>query len=255
MTHAVATSTPRPDLLKRVFTNITVSLPELAAIVACFEAMGRPVTIRANTFKLWDIQELRAVVAEEEVVDHLAISSCSSEDGELRLHYDLGYILVEATEESWRPAFSRITALLAAKPKNGTAHCLIAVESTAVPQGGENAPLSGRARVSDVLAIAPLSRRAGAITRASVAAKLSKWVSRTTMDLRISALRIRLLGPTLTWQRLLGAAAGACVVALLVRQGHHWASTMHVVSWSLLSAAIALAWAAWRVSRPVFSRE
>lgn len=117
----------RHQVLKRVYTCITLGLEELASISSCFERRGCIATMRANTFRLWHIDELRDVVAQEEVVDRLSFSVYSSPEGELRLVHELGYVLLEATDEIWRSAFERVRAILDALPHNGTRHCLIAV--------------------------------------------------------------------------------------------------------------------------------
>jgi hypothetical protein len=122
--------------LKHVYSAITIASNDLATVAWHWGRLTEPV-LRANAYHLQRIEELAEVVREDQVVDTLSIVATSGQRW-LSFAYQPGYVLIEASDAD--PAlldpFTAVADLLAAKPKNGFAQCLLELS----PPGTWHAP-------------------------------------------------------------------------------------------------------------------
>ncbi len=112
--------------LKRVFSGITISTNDLKSVAHHAAGLGGQVAMKANSYRLEDIEQIRDVIAEDVVIDHLSISA-HHEHAPLEFTYEPGYILVQAEEDhpALRTPFAAIVALLESKPRNGFNACAL----------------------------------------------------------------------------------------------------------------------------------
>lgn len=130
--------------LKHVYSAITLASNDLATVAWLWGQVTEPV-LRANAYHLQSIDELGEVVREDQVVDTLSIVATSGQQW-LSFAYQPGYVLIEASEADPRllRPFTAAAELLAAKPKNGFAQCLIELS----PPGTWRAPAVATASVA-----------------------------------------------------------------------------------------------------------
>lgn len=111
--------------LKHVYSAITLTSNDLASIAWLWARVTEPV-LRANAYHLQTIDELADVVREDQVIDSLSIVATSGQNW-LSFAYQPGYVLIEASEPEAHllTPFTAAAELLAAKPKNDFAQCLV----------------------------------------------------------------------------------------------------------------------------------
>ena len=109
------------DKLKRLFTGITLTSNDLKTIAARAEEIAPTVAMKANAYRLSDMDQLAEVIAEDVVIDRLTIMVFDASGSALEVTWEPSYVLVQADASSSevRAPFAAIVSLLESRPRNG----------------------------------------------------------------------------------------------------------------------------------------
>ncbi len=163
------------DQLKRLFTGITLTTNDLKTIAARAEEIAPTVAMKANAYRLSDIDQLTDVVAEDVVIDHLTVMVFDAGGAALEVTWEPSFVLVQADDGSpaVRAPFSAIVALLESRPRNGFNYNVIEIS----PAGTWTAPSPAATSTTASAAPAPATSLTGP-TNHSSAGFLSRWWKR-----------------------------------------------------------------------------
>ncbi|MBA2480658.1 MAG: hypothetical protein H0V44_08350 [Planctomycetes bacterium] len=169
---------PRPagiDKLKRVFSGITLTTNDLTTIAARATEVGPTVAMKANAYRITDIDELSQVLAEDIVLDRLTLMVFDLDGSALEFTWESSYVLIQAdcTAPGVRPSFEAIVDLLESRPRNGFNYNVIEVS----PPGTWTAPAALAAATPPAASASAPTSRSGPYATAS-SGMLSRWWKR-----------------------------------------------------------------------------
>ncbi len=128
-------SSTRPENLKRVYTGITLTRDDITRLYAGFRDSGFRTIMHANSFQLFELSELDAVMEEDHLINLFTLTAELPREGgsgQMQLIFDAGYVQLEADDSSWTSGFSRVAHLLDVIPRNGTTRCSVSLRRRAV---------------------------------------------------------------------------------------------------------------------------